>query len=326
VRTAVAVAAAALVLAGCGEVSFIPAALPSGAPKPPVLEPELPVSPVFAASLIADRDASGVKVAALIVGRGRVRGSELSSLKSPEASLRPPVLAYLIRHPAKGAILFGTGLPEDLGRLGRRHVRGSPLSPFQLEGGGLLAQLARLGVKPEDVKWIVLPDLAPEWAGQAGAFPNATIVVSSAAWSDPRRDDLGAGLPDPRDYVPEQRLKIIDFSGKPPYGPFRHGVDLFQDGTLVLLDLSGGATGGMGLWLNLDSGPLLLAGPAAFDYDNVYDKALPDPKIVADMSGFAWNARAMRQALGAAPRLVVAPAYDLAPLKISPRPDVAIAP
>ncbi|MDE2492110.1 MAG: MBL fold metallo-hydrolase [Elusimicrobia bacterium] len=325
-RTAAAVAAAALALAGCGEVSFIPAALPSAAPKAPVLGPELPVSPVFGASLIANRNVSGVTVAALVVGRGRIRGSEVSSLKSPEARLRPPVLAFLIRHPTKGAILFGTGLPDDLGRLGRRHERGSPLSPFRIEGGGLIPRLARLGVKPEDVKWIILPDLAPEWAGQAGAFPNATVVVSSGAWSNPRRDDMGAGLPDPRDYVPEERLRIVDFSGKDPYGPFRHGVDLFKDGSLVLLDLSGGATGGMGLWVNLDSGPLLLSGPAALVYDNVYDKALPDRGIVADLSGFAWNARAMRQALGAVPRLIVAPAYDLSPLRISPRPDIAIAP
>ena len=73
---------------------------------------------------------------------------------------------------------------------------------------------------------------------------------------------------------------------------------------------------------NLDSGPVLLTGPAAFVYDNVFDSALPDRKFVVDISSFAWNARAMRLAAEAVPRLVIVPAHDLSTLKLSPRPDV----
>ena len=326
-RAAAAAAVLVLALLGCAEIGLDP----NGAPPPPsprpVLRPEREPSPTFGAGLIAHRRVDGVKAEVLVVGEGRVRGNLLSELKSPEARLKPPVLAVLIRHPKEGAILFGAGLPEDLGGLGAKSVKGSALSPFAVgEGRDVVEQLAARGVKAEDVRWIILPDVAPEWAGRAGAFPNATVIVSSQAWSNPRRRALDADLPDPRAFVPEERLKLIDFAGTKPYGPFDHGKDLLDDGTVILVDLDGGAAGGMGAWLNLDSGPVLLTGPAAFVYDNVFDDALPDRKFVVDVSSFAWNTRAMRLAVEAVPRLVILPAHDLSTLKLSPRPDVTIAP
>jgi hypothetical protein len=282
---------------------------------------------VFGAGLIAGRRVDGVKIDILTVGHGRVRGNLLSELKSPDARLTPPILAFLIRHPLQGPLLFGAGLPEDLGGLGAKRVRGAALSPFTRKPGqDIMSQLRRLGVDPAGIKTVVLPALAPEWVGHAGSFPNASVVISSEAWFSGRRRPLEAGIPDLRAFVPEEKLKLIDFSDAPPYGPFDHGVDLFHDGTVILVDLDGGAAGGMGMWVNTDSGPVLLTGPAAFVYDNVYDDALPSRRFVVDVSSFAWNARAMRLAAQAAPRLVIVPAHDLSTLRISPRPDVVVEP
>lgn len=322
-----AAAALAAALAGCAEIGLDPGGVPPPPAPRPVLRAERAPSSTFGASLIASRRVDGLSVDVLVVGEGRVRGSLLSELKSPEARLKPPVLSVLVRHPAQGALLFGAGLPEDLGGLGAARVKGSALSPFTVSPQQELpARLAARGVKEEDVRWVVLPDLAPEWSGRAGAFPNATVVVSSQAWHNPRRSALQAGLPDPRAFVPEERLRLVDLEAARPFGPFEHGLDLFGDGTTVAVDLEGGAAGGMGLWLNLDSGPVLLTGPAAFVYDNVFDAALPDRKFVVDVSSFAWNARAMRAAHEAVPRLLIVPAHDLSTLRLSPRPDVRAAP
>ena len=324
---AAAAVAAALLLPGCAEIGLEPNGVPpSPAPRPKLWAERAP-SATFGAGLIAHRRVDGLKLQIFIVGEGQVRGNLVSELKSPEARLKPPVLAFLIKHPKEGAILFGSGLPEDLGGLGAARVKGAALSPFKVKPNqDIVSQLAAQGVKAEDVKYVILPDLAPEWAGRAGSFPNATVVMSAQAWKDPRRRALEADLPDPRAFVPEERLKTIDLSAERPYGPFEHGKDLLGDGTMVLVDLDGGAAGGMGLWLNLDSGPVLMTGPAAFVYDNVFDDALPDRKFVVDVSSFAWNTRAMRLAEEAVPRLVIVPAHDLSTLKLSPRPDVSIAP
>lgn len=317
---------AALLVAGCAEIGLVPNGVPAPPPPRPVLRDPLTPSVTFSAGLIAHRKVDGLRVKVFVVGEGQVRGSYLSELKSPDAHLKPPVMVVMVQHPQQGVILFGSGLPEDLGGLGGK-VKGAALSPFRVKpGGDILSQLAGQAIKPEDVKWVVLPDLAPEWAGRAGVFPNATVLVSAQNWFNPKRKELEADLPDPRAFVPEERLKIIDFSHDSPYGPFARGRDLFADGTLILVDLEGGVAGGMGLWVNLDSGPLLLAGPAAFVYDNIYDSALPDRRFVVDVSSFAWNTRAMRLAQDAVPRLVIAPSHDLSTLKLSPRPDILLVP
>ncbi|MEK7721739.1 MAG: hypothetical protein AAB359_05055 [Elusimicrobiota bacterium] len=320
-------ALAAAFITGCAELGLDPGGVPAPPPPRPVLWAAQEASATFGAGLIARRKVDGLRAEIFIIGEGRVNGNLLSELKSHESRLAPPLTVVLIRHPKEGAILFGAGLPEDMGGLGARRVKGSALSPFKTAPGqDILSRLAGKGVKAEDVRWIILPDLAPEWAGRAGAFPNATVIVSSQAWANPKRRALERDMPDPRAFVPEERLKLQDFSKKPPFGTFAHGIDLFSDGTVILIDLDGGVAGGMGVWVNLDSGPLLLTGPAAFVYDNIFDSALPDRKFVVDLSSFAWNARAMRLAREALPQLVILPAYDLSILKISPRPDIELAP
>lgn len=326
-RLAAGLALAAAGLAGCAELGLVPNGVPPPPAPRPVLRPARSASATFGASLIAHRRVDGLRAEILIVGRGKVRGNLLSELKSPEARLKPPLTSVVIRHPKEGVVLFGAGLPEDMRGLGAKRVKGSALSPFSVgPKQDLLARLEALGVKPEEVTTVILPDLAPEWAGRAGAFPNATVVLSSQAWTSPVRRAVERDMPDPKAFIPEERLKLQDFSSSPPYGTFDHGIDLFKDGTVILIDLDGGAAGGMGAWVNLDSGPLLLTGPGAFVYDNVFDSALPDKKFVVDISSFAWNARAMKLAAEAAPRLVVLPAYDLSTLKLSPRPDIRLIP
>jgi len=320
-------ALALLGLAGCAELGLVPNGVPAPPAARPVLWPPRSASATFSTSLIAHRKVDGLRVEVLVIGHGKIRGNLLSELKSPEARLKPPLMAVLIRHPTQGALLFGAGLPEDMGGLGARQVKGSALSPFKVGAGrDILSRLRAQGVEPDDVKAVILPDLAPEWAGRAGAFPNADVILSAQAWKNPKRRDAEKNLPDPRAFIPEERLKLQDFSTAPPYGTFEHGIDLFKDGTVILIDLDGGAAGGMGAWVNLDSGPMLLTGPGAFVYDNIFDAALPDKKFVVDLSSFAWNARAMRQAAEAAPRLVILPAHDLSTLKLSPRPDIKLVP
>lgn len=317
----------ALFAAGCAEIGLEPGGLPPPPAARPALRPERHFSPTFGAALIGHRRVDGVKLEVFVVGEGRVQGNLLSEMKSSAAQLKPPVVVYLIRHPKEGVILFGSGLPEDLGGLGAARVKGSAISPFSVAPGrDIMTRLERESLKAEDIRWVILPDIAPEWAGRAGSFPNASVVVSAQAWMNTKRRELESDLPDPHAFVPEDRLKKIDFSDEKPYGAFDHGKDLFGDGTVVLVDLDGGAVGGMGLWLNLDSGPVLLTGPAAFVYDNIYDDALPDPKFVVDVSSFAWNIRAMKLLQESLPRLLILPAHDLSTLKLSPRPDVLLVP
>jgi hypothetical protein len=206
-------------------------------------------------------------------------------------------------------------------------LKGSALSPFIVDRGrDIISQLGDRGIDAASVGWIILPSLSPEWAGRTGAFPHAEVLISSRAWKESAYAPADIQGPSVRAFIPEERLKLIDMGQEVPYGPFEHGFDLFGDGTIILIDLEGGTAGGMGVWVNLDSGPVLLAGTAAFVYDNIFDDALPDRTFVVDISSFAWNARAMKTAKQAVPRLVILPGHDTSSLTLSPRPDVTLVP
>ena len=112
--------AGALALAGCAEIGLVPNGVPPPPPPRPVLREARVPSAIFSAGLIAHRKVDGLRAEAFIVGEGEVRGSFLSELKSPESRLKPPVVVFAIRHPKEGVVLFGTGLPEDLGGLGAK--------------------------------------------------------------------------------------------------------------------------------------------------------------------------------------------------------------
>ncbi|UPT73939.1 MAG: hypothetical protein M0D55_19230 [Elusimicrobiota bacterium] len=259
----------------------------------------------------------------LVVGEGQVRGDMVSELKSPEARLKPPLTVVLISHPKEGAVLFGAGLPADMN--GRR-LKGSALSPFTVAPGkDLASRLAAAGVSPEDVKGVILPDLAPEWAGGRG-LPQRVHLHLLPGLDQPEAPGARKGHARSPSLYSGRTIENTRLFWNTPYGTFDHGIDLFKDGTIILIDLDGGVAGGMGAWVNLDSGPLLLAGPGAFVYDNIFDSALPDRKFVVDISSFMWNARAMKLVTEAAPRLVILPAHDLSTLKLSPRPDISLFP
>ncbi|KXT79655.1 hypothetical protein STRDD11_02245 [Streptococcus sp. DD11] len=48
----------------------------------------------------------------------------------------------------------------------------------------------------------------------------------------------------------QEQVQIVDFEQGTPYGPFRKSIDIFQDGSLILLPLIGHSAGQMGLIVN----------------------------------------------------------------------------
>jgi glyoxylase-like metal-dependent hydrolase (beta-lactamase superfamily II) len=139
------------------------------------------------------------------------------------------------------------------------------------------------------------------------------------------RSGAGPGEFDPAAMESKLRLRLVDMSAAAPYGAFDHGLDLFQDGTLVLLDLAGHTPGSLGLWVNLDSGPLLLAGDASWILDNHQDLALPLRRTMSDPAQYWRKLNMMNQMQKVLPALVVFPGHDVMPLQLQPKPDINMA-
>lgn len=321
------VAALALLAGGCGGLGLNPFKTPAP-PQPPR---DLPaIRPTFVHELVTRRRVDGLRIEIFNTGAVVAPGGAISSIKSLRARSRLDMPAFLIRHPTQGPILFDTGLHPDIAtmpakKLGRIRYFFVPFE--QAPGQDLVAQMRRAGVEAESVRWIILSHLHMDHTGTVGSFPKATVLVDRREWEHARAANPLQRLGYDLDFAAlELRLKLVDLSTAAAYGAFDHAQDLFQDGTLILVDLSGHTPGSLGLWANLDEGPVLLAGDATWILDNHQDLALPLKIHIVDLEKYWRRLFAMRAMQEAVPQLVIFPGHDLGPLKLQPRREVILAP
>ena len=174
-----------------------------------------------------------------------------------------PVNVFLVHHP-EGLCLFDTGQSAraaEPGYLPRWHpfLR---LARFELgpedEVG---AQLARAGIDPASVRWLVLSHLHTDHVGGVGAFPGADVVVSRVEWE--RAQGLSGRL---RGYVPRHWPRpepvLIDLAG-PPVGPFPGSFDVAADGRLLVVPTPGHTPGHVSLIVREECGGFFLGGDVA---------------------------------------------------------------
>ncbi|MDD5655914.1 MAG: N-acyl homoserine lactonase family protein [Elusimicrobia bacterium] len=306
---------------------LLPACVSGPNPKPELTDIR-PLPRFFLQELVIRSQASGLSLKLYDTGLVTVPGDLLSEFKSQRARVRLPVPAFLIRHPSQGLILFDAGLPPAaLGRGGRENEFGAPFESSP--GRDLAAQLEAGGLRRQDVRWIVLSHLHWDHTGDLAAYPAATVVVDRREW-EAQRQRTALGSPaeqfDPAAMEARLRLRLVDLSSAAPYGVFDHGLDLFGDASVYLLDLSGHTEGSLGLWANLDSGPVLLAGDASWIMDNHQDLALPQPRTMTDPLQYWRKLNMMKRMQEAVPQLVILPGHDLTPLKLQPRPDIRAVP
>lgn len=159
-----------------------------------------------------------------------------------------PVNVYAVSHPS-GVCLFDTGQTARAARPG--HLpRWHPflrLARFELDSRDEAAgQLARHGIAPSDVRWIVLSHLHTDHMGGVGAFPTAEVIVSHTEW------ETASGLRGRlRGYLPHHwpaglHPRLVE-PAQATVGPLRVASDLAADGSLLVVALPGHTPGHLGL-------------------------------------------------------------------------------
>ncbi len=321
-------AAAALALFACGPSVVSSPKAPTPDARPADIH-DVPEN--FAEKLIVGRMVSGLKMDVYETGTVETRGAAVSSLKSWMSKVTLDVPAFALHHPTEGLVIFDTGLnpnfakdpSKEMGWLNHVFV------PFQQKPGqDLLSQLRAAGQDPARVKWVVISHLHLDHAGNIAAFPNATVLVDKREWEAQKAKQAKSKNEhelDPNALEGKIKLRLVDLSTQPAFGAFDHGVDLFHDGAFELVDLAGHTPGNMGLWANLDEGPVLLAGDASWVLDNHEDLALPLKSHIYDLKQYWRRLYEMRDMQQAVPQLVIFPGHDLTPLKLHPRDDVKLA-
>lgn len=183
-----------------------------------------------------------------------------------------PVPFYLITHP-KGHTIIDGGNAVEVATDPRGHWGAvcDVYWPEMQETEGCEAQLAALGIRPEDVKYVLQSHLHLDHTGAIGRFPNATHIVQRREFEYAYTADwFAAGGYIRKDFdKPGLKWQFLNAEQDDYF-------DLYGDGTLTTVFTPGHAPGHQSFLVRLpETGPVLLTVDAAYTTDHWEERALP---------------------------------------------------
>ena len=171
-----------------------------------------------------------------------------------------PTPCYLIKH-GEDWLLWDTGngdklaaMPDGESAFGGRFTMRRTLA----------SQLAELGLKPDDIRFVAVSHLHRDHTGNIPLFPKATFLIarSELAWVRGKPTPFGVNLPT-IEPLAEAQVKALDFD-----------EDVFEDGSVRILKAPGHTPGHQMLLVTLaKTGPLLVTGDLYHTREN-YEKGL----------------------------------------------------
>jgi len=189
-----------------------------------------------------------------------------------------PVGFFVVRHP-KGNFLFDTGnndkIISDPSYWGP-FIKG--LTPERGPDVAIDTQLKKIGLSPDDIKYVAVGHMHLDHGGNVCKFPKATLLVQkdemkNAAWPEPGtagpyipgdvaclRNDLGEALPN--------KFKMEQLTGD---------LDVFGDGSVVVKSWPGHTPGSQMAIVRLPkTGTVVLTSDNVYFSENVTKNLLPD--------------------------------------------------
>jgi N-acyl homoserine lactone hydrolase len=187
---------------------------------------------------------------------------ECGSRTAPDVSLWTPGInvgqpidfvdtCYVIKH-RNDWMFWDTGLPDA--------IFAAPLTdPFAWRRTNTLAgELDKIGIKPNEVKFLAVSHSHPDHIGNVELFPQAMLLVQQAEYDWPNQNGS------PR------------FTPSHPVTKLQGDYDVFGDGSVTILSTPGHTPGHQSLLVRLpQTGAVLLSGDAVHLKDNWDAKRVP---------------------------------------------------
>jgi glyoxylase-like metal-dependent hydrolase (beta-lactamase superfamily II) len=201
------------------------------------------------------------------IGRGNGLMRFKNTLLDSEFTEWLPIYVWVIEH-QEGLIVIDTGIPENA----NKHVWFPPFMPlvqraakFKMTAEQEVGpQLKKIGLSPDDVRWVVLTHLHQDHDGGLHHFPNAEFVVSSKEW------EMSTGIKGRMNGYLNQRWpdwfkpRIIDFSSQELFGPFAGHHTLTQARDIHLVPTPGHSPGHLSVILDEDDLSIMFAGDTSY--------------------------------------------------------------
>ena len=182
-----------------------------------------------------------------------------------------PVGAYLVVHP-RGRLLLDTGVhpaavDDPVGRLGAG--RAARFGIRSASTDNVVSQLALLGLRPDDVRYVVNSHLHFDHCGGNALFPRSTFLVQRAEMEAAR---ALVGVAAPGRYSPS----VIDFDHPLDYQLLDGEHDVWGDGSVVLMPTVGHTPGHQSLRVRAGKGAeWCFAEDACYTKENMDRDVLP---------------------------------------------------
>jgi glyoxylase-like metal-dependent hydrolase (beta-lactamase superfamily II) len=180
-----------------------------------------------------------------------------------------PIYAFAIEHP-EGVIVVDTGEAAPASKPGyfpRWHPGVRAFREWVEPEQEIGPQLERLGIRPSDVRWLVMTHLHTDHAGGLHHFPDTDILVTRTEleFASGRRGRL-------RGYVANTHWParfdptLVELAPE-PYGPFPQSRRLTEAGDVTLVSLPGHTPGQIGVLVEEGDHTVFIAADSSYTQD-----------------------------------------------------------
>jgi len=198
------------------------------------------------------------------IGHGRRR--LLHTILDREWTEPLPIYAFAIEHP-EGVIVVDTGesaRASEPGYFPRWHPGTRAFHEWVEPEQEIGPQLERLGIRPGDVRFVVMTHLHTDHAGGLHHFPDTVILVTGTEFefASGRRGRL-------RGYVANTHWPawfdptLLELEPE-PFGPFPESLRLTEAGDVTLVPLPGHTPGQIGVLIDEGGHTVFLAGDSSY--------------------------------------------------------------
>jgi glyoxylase-like metal-dependent hydrolase (beta-lactamase superfamily II) len=226
---------------------------------------------------------SGMKLYAFSSGALTIGKGVLQNFGPMDPPIQIPVGFYVVHHP-KGNVLFDTGnndkIIDDI-NYWPKGMQG--LNPVRTPDVAIDAQLRKIGMTPDDIKYVVVSHMHLDHGGNVGKFPHATLIIE--------RDEINFAMfpdePFAGPFIPQDVWALRSPAGSNNPNSMKMVIldhqdyDIFGDGSIVVKSFRGHTKGSQMMDVRLPKkGLTILTGDNVYFRENV-DKHIPPNLVLA---------------------------------------------
>lgn len=226
---------------------------------------------------------SGMKLYAFTSGALTLGKGNLQNFASMDPPVQVPVGFFVVQHP-KGNVLFDTGNNDKI--ITDPKYWGpsfDAMKPVVTPDIAIDAQLKKIGLSPDDIKYVVVSHMHLDHGGNVGKFPNSTLVI--------QRDEISYAMfpdePFAGAYIPADLAVLRSPLGSTKPNSMKmvvldnQDMDIFNDGSVIVKSARGHTAGSQMMLVRLPKlGSTILTGDNVYYRENV-EKSIPPNLVLA---------------------------------------------